>query len=137
MATLQIGVNDWVQGVHAERFRASLAALLDEIPRHLSDRRRLMVVTIPDFASTPAGVLFTAGRDGTAGIERFNAILAEEARRRGIPVADVFAESKRVREDPSLVAPDGLHPSAKQYAAWVRLILPVVRRRLALRPGAG
>lgn len=132
VATLQIGVNDWVQGVSPRRFRANVATLLDEIPRALGDRRRFVVVTIPDFASTPSGVLYTAGRDGTAGIEGFNAILEGEARRRAIPVADIFAVSKRVRDDPSLVARDGLHPSAKQYAQWEAVIAPVVRRALHL-----
>jgi lysophospholipase L1-like esterase len=127
-ATLQIGVNDWVQGASGREFRASLAALLDEIPRHLTDRRAFAVVTIPDFASTPAGVLFTGGRDATAGIRRFNAIITEEGRRRGILVADVFAVSRRARTDPELVGRDGLHPSPKQYAAWEAAIYPVIRK---------
>jgi lysophospholipase L1-like esterase len=29
-------------------------------------------------------------------------------------------------EDRSLVAKDGLHPSAKEYAEWERIIFPVV-----------
>ena len=130
LATLQIGVNDWVQGVSADRFRANVTKLLDAIPRRLGDRRRFAVVTIPDFASTPAGSLFTGGRNGTAGIARFNSILEAEARRRGIPVADVFPVSRRVRVDPALLAADALHPSGKQYAAWEALIYPVVRERL-------
>jgi lysophospholipase L1-like esterase len=129
-ATLQIGVNDWVRGASAGEFRANLAALLDEIPRHLTDRRAFAVVTIPDFASAPAGVLFTGGRNATAGIRGFNAIIAEESRRRGIPVADVFAISRRARTDPELVGRDGLHPSPEQYEAWEAAIYPVVREVL-------
>ena len=133
LATLQIGVNDWVQGVSGEDFRSNLGKLLDEIPRHLSEPGRLVVVTIPDFASTPAGSLFTGGRDGTAGIERFNSIIREEAERRKIPVADIFATSKRVRVDPELLSADALHPSGKQYELWEAVIFPVVRRAIGAR----
>ena len=31
------------------------------------------------------------------------------------------------RSDPSLVAGDGLHPSATMYAQWVQAILPEAR----------
>ena len=129
-ATLQIGVNDWVSGVSEARFRENLGRLLDEIPRSLARARRLLVVTIPDFASTPSGALFSGGRDATAGIRRFNAVIRAEAARRTIPVADVFEASRRVRVDPGLVAEDGLHPSRRQYAAWVRLIRPAARMLL-------
>lgn len=125
LVTLQIGVNDYVRGASPDGFRANVTELLDRIP---TERAPLVVVTIPDFASTPSGVQYTQGRNGTAGIARFNAILTDEAKRRGIPVADVFDVSKDVRGDPSLVAADGLHPSAKQYAAWEKLIRPVVER---------
>ena len=131
LVTLQIGVNDWVRGVGAGQYRANVAALLDAIVRQVGDPGRVVAVTSPDFATTPAGVTYTNGRDGTAGIEGFNRILADEARRRRIAVADVFTLSKRVRIDPDLVASDGLHPSAKQYAEWVTRIRPVVRRALA------
>ena len=39
-------------------------------------------------------------------------------------VVDIFELSKKVKNDPSLVAEDGLHPSAKEYAEWEKLILP-------------
>jgi acyl-CoA thioesterase I len=131
LATLQIGVNDWVQGADARQFRANFAVLLDEIAGHLSDPRALVVVTIPDLASTPAGTLYTGGRDGSAGIRAFNSIIRAEASMRGIPVADVFRSSRRVRVEPDLVSADGLHPSAKQYAEWERVVYPVVRRVLS------
>jgi lysophospholipase L1-like esterase len=41
-------------------------------------------------------------------------------------VVDVFPASKKMGDDPSLVARDGLHPSAKAYAEWEKIIFPVV-----------
>ncbi len=48
---------------------------------------------------------------------------------RGIPFVDgILAISRDAAADPSLVASDGLHPSAAQYRRWVdERIEPVVR----------
>ncbi|PYK92091.1 MAG: lysophospholipase, partial [Verrucomicrobia bacterium] len=56
------------------------------------------------------------------GILRFNQIVTEEARKRGLEVVDIFPISKKMGQDKSLVAKDGLHPSAKAYAEWEKII---------------
>ena len=129
-ATLLIGVNDWVQGVDATQFRTRVAQLLDAMLKILADKRRLLVVTIPDFSATPKGGTYARGRDISQGLAEFNKIVTEEAVRRDLRVVDIFPMSKKVRDDPSLVAPDGLHPSAKEYARWEETIFPVARELL-------
>ncbi len=124
-ATLLIGVNDWVQGVPAEIFRQRLATILDETLKLLPSPRRLITVTIPDFSATPTGARFGGGRDISKGIAEFNSMIIEESKRRDIAVVDIFTLSQGVRNDPSLIADDGLHPSAKEYALWEAMILPV------------
>ncbi|MGB8353313.1 MAG: SGNH/GDSL hydrolase family protein [Chthoniobacteraceae bacterium] len=130
-ATLQIGVNDWVQGVDAATFQKHLVILLDKMLAVLPDRTRLLVVTIPDFSVTPAGASFGGGRDISAGLAAFNAIILHEAEKRGVKAVDIFGLSRHVRDDPGLVAEDGLHPSAKEYAAWEKLIFPAARKLLS------
>lgn len=49
---------------------------------------------------------------------------------RGVRYVDTFDLSLRAAEDRGLVAGDGLHPSAAQYALWVERIAPVVRELL-------
>jgi lysophospholipase L1-like esterase len=129
--TLQIGVNDWVQGVDAETFRKRFVALVDRMLEVLPNKDRLLVVTIPDFGVTPTGPRYARGRNISNGILSFNKIIAEEARNRGLRVVDVFPLSKKMGNDRSLVAVDGLHPSAKEYAEWERIIFPVVFELLA------
>ena len=125
-ATLQIGVNDWVQGVDAETFRKRFVALVHRMLEVLPNKNRLVVVTIPDFGVTPTGPRYTGGRNISNGILSFNKIIAEEAKNRGLRVVDVFPLSKKMGNDRSLVAVDGLHPSAKEYAEWEKIIFPVV-----------
>jgi acyl-CoA thioesterase I len=129
-ATILLGVNDWVQGVDEETFRKRFRFLLDQMLGVLPSKQRLLVVTIPDFGVTPTGPRYARGRDISAGISRFNQIVNEEAKRRGLPVVDVFPLSKKMAHDLSLVAADGLHPSAKEYAEWEKIILPAALQLL-------
>src|SRR5882724_2497764 len=123
-ATLLIGVTDWVQGVDEATFRNRLSYLLDQMLAVLPDKKRLLVVTIPDFGVTPTGPKYSRGRNIHEGIMHFNQIVTEEARKRGLTVVDIFPLSKKMGKDKSLVAKDGLHPSAKAYAEWEKIIFP-------------
>jgi lysophospholipase L1-like esterase len=123
-ATLQIGVNDWVQGVDEEAFRQRFIFLVEQILAGLRDKDRLLIVTIPDFGVTPSGSHYARGRNISEGLSRFNKIITEEATRHDLRVVDVFPISKQMGEDASLVAADGLHPSAKEYAGWEKIIFP-------------
>ena len=123
-ATLLIGVNDWVQGVDETTFRNRCSYLLDQMLAVLPNKKRLLVVTIPDFGVTPTGPKYSRGRNIHEGIMQFNQIVTEEARKRGLEVVDIFPVSKKMGQDKSLVAKDGLHPSAKEYAEWEKIIFP-------------
>ncbi|MBL4755549.1 MAG: SGNH/GDSL hydrolase family protein [Flavobacteriales bacterium] len=129
-ATLLIGVNDWVQGFSESQFRENLAYIMDEMLKELSSHTQLVIITIPDFGATPAGPKYSKGRDITAGLAAFNAIIAEEAATRKLSVVDIFEVSQGMKDDTDLVGPDGLHPSAKEYALWEELIFPVVKKKL-------
>jgi acyl-CoA thioesterase I len=123
--TLLIGVNDWVQGVDAEKFRKNFTFIVDQMLGVLGDKNRLLIVTIPDFGVTPTGPKYARGRNISEGIASLNKMITEESTKRGLRVVDVFPLSKKMGEDRSLVAADGLHPSAKEYAEWEKIIFPV------------
>jgi acyl-CoA thioesterase I len=123
-ATLHIGVNDWVQGVTAEKFRQNFSLLVDQMRSLLPDKHQLLIITIPDFSVTPEGPKFARGRNISEGIASFNRIIIEEAEKRDLAVVDIFPLSQRMGDDTAFVARDGLHPSAKAYAEWERVIYP-------------
>ncbi len=131
--TFMLGVNDWVQDVEPAVFRANVAELLDAMLQIVPNERRLLVINIPDFSVTPDGPTYARGRDISAGLASFNKVIAEEAKQRGLPLVDIFPLSRRMGEDPSLVAADGLHPSAKAYAEWEELIFPEAQTILEVR----
>jgi lysophospholipase L1-like esterase len=123
-ASILIGVNDWVQGVDETTFRNRFSYLIDQMLAALPNKKKLLVVTIPDFGVTPTGPKYSRGRNIHEGIKQFNQIVTEEAAKRGLKVVDIFPLSKKMGEDKSLVAKDALHPSAKEYAEWEKIIFP-------------
>jgi acyl-CoA thioesterase I len=127
--SLLIGVNDVVQGVPAERFQTNVATILDRLLVDL-EKSRIAVMSMPDYTLTPEGAAYGDPGERRQSIFGFNAILAEAARDRGIAFVNIFDVSRRVRDDPSLVAADGLHPSGAQFRLWVDQIAPVVERLL-------
>lgn len=120
LVTLLIGVNNQYRGRSADEYRTQFAALLQRaIGFAGGDASKVIVVSIPDWGVTP----FAEGRDRAKiarEIDRFNAINREEASRAGAKWVDITPISRR--DDPALVAADGLHPSGKQYTEWVQAI---------------
>jgi len=119
--TLLIGVNDWVRGVDTAMFTQNFIYILNEIEKEISNKKQIVIITIPDFGVTPKGARYIS-----KGIAEFNAIILQEAAKRNLKTVDIFELSKGMKGDASLVAKDGLHPSANEYALWEQIIFPVV-----------
>jgi acyl-CoA thioesterase-1 len=129
-ATLLIGVNDWVRQTDIESYHKNLNYIIDEIQKKLSNKKRLILITIPDFGVTPQGAGYGSGRDISKGILQFNDIIRAEAKKRGLVCVDIFSISRQMKDNKELVAGDGLHPSAKEYAIWENLIFPEAKKLL-------
>ena len=126
VVSVLIGVNDVVQGVPESRYAANVAVILDELLTRLPPDRIICVAT-PDYTVTPSGGSFGDPVQQREGIVGVNAILHEACESRAIHfVPEIFEISRAARDDPSLVADDGLHPSGAQYSRWVDAIAPVV-----------
>lgn len=117
--TLAIGANDLVRGDDEVRYRQNLQRIFKALAA--AQVRRVFVLPQPDWSKSPVARSF--GEPGAihARIEAYNTILREEATRAHATWLDVFPlfEQQATR---GLVAPDGLHPSAKAYAAWAEVL---------------
>ena len=122
-----VGVNDVVQGVPPDTYRANAVHVLDAL-LGLLPANRLVTVATPDYTVTPQGASYGEPAVQAAAIRAFNAVLRELATDRGIAFVDIHDLSLRAADERSLVADDGLHPSGAQYALWVERIGPVVAR---------
>jgi lysophospholipase L1-like esterase len=129
LVSLLIGVNDVVRNAEVEAYRTNLRSILSDLAGRLPPDR-ILLVTTPDYTLTPQGGEFgDPGRQSTR-IHAFNDVLVSEAASMAMLVVDISPVADLVPDDPSLVAEDGLHPSAKQYSAWVELIAPRLRKLL-------
>jgi lysophospholipase L1-like esterase len=129
MVTLLIGVNDQYQGLTPDHYHANFVTLLHTAINFAGgDSTRVFVLSIPDYGVTP----FAQGQDNIIGpqIDQFNAINKAESLKAGVNYLDITPISRQAATDTSLIAPDGLHPSAKMYTLWVQLLGPMVEKRL-------
>jgi len=122
-----IGVNDVVQGVAPAAYEANVGLILQALLARLP-ATRIVTVAIPDYTVTPVGLDFGDPRRQHHRIVAANATMARRSGEGGIAYVDTFDLSLRAADDRTLVADDGLHPSAAQYALWVERIVPVVAR---------
>jgi lysophospholipase L1-like esterase len=129
LVTLQIGVNNQYRGRTADDYRDQFAGLLARaIMLAGGHAARVVVVSIPDWGVTRFAL--EQGRDRAriaAELDAYNAIARDESHRVGARFVDITGIS---RAHPDLIADDGLHPSAAQYALWAEAIEPIVRAAL-------
>jgi len=126
LVSVLIGVNNQYRGYDINEYRDQFNFLLSRsIEYAAGDADRVMVLSIPDWGVTP----FASGRDQeqiAKDIDNFNRVNREESEKAGVHYVDITAVSREAVHDPSLIAPDGLHPSGKMYSEWAELVLPTV-----------
>jgi len=130
LVSLLIGVNNQYRGRDADDYRAEFKRMRDRAIA-LADGRaaRVLVLSIPDWGVTPFA--HGSGRDVTRiarELDVYNAIARDETLGEGAHWVDITGIS---RQHPALLAEDGLHPSAAQYALWTEAALPIAYAMLA------
>jgi lysophospholipase L1-like esterase len=124
LVSLLIGVNNQYRREDVEVYRAEFRALLARAIEFADgEAARVIVLSIPDWGVTP----FAEGQDRArigSEIDRFNKVNREETEQAGARYVDITPLSRQAARDPTLIARDGLHPSAKMYAGWAELTLP-------------
>ena len=128
LVTLLIGVNEQYRGFSIDGYRRRFADLLQKaVDLSGGQSTRVVVLSIPDWGVTP----FAGGRDMAIvarQIDEFNRANQQEALKAGVHYVDVTAISRLAANQPGLLAPDHLHPSAAMYALWIEKLLPIAER---------
>lgn len=129
LVSILIGVNNQYQGRSVEQFRAEYIDLLNRAIGYAGgDKDRVIVLSIPDYGATPFGASNSAAI-GMA-IDEFNQEKKEVTDSMGVRFFDITPISRQAKDDNTLVAGDGLHPSGKMYKMWVDLIYSEVKAKL-------
>jgi lysophospholipase L1-like esterase len=122
LVTLLIGVNNQYRGYSVANYRLEFEQLLRQaIAFGGSDTAGVRVLSIPDWGVTPF-----AQKEGRVAehlareIDTFNAAAQEISENLDVVFINITPHSRLAATDLSLLASDGLHPSGKMYAEWVK-----------------
>ena len=127
LVTLAIGANDAVRKRSAEDYRQNLKAIFAALRDAGIPATSILVLPQPNWAASPVGQSFGSPTETRAGIEQFNAILAEETKEAGARYLDLWKLFLH-EADLKWFAPDGLHPSARAYTEWAGELFNAISR---------
>ncbi len=130
IVSLLIGVNNQYQGRSLDEYKNEFTELLSRAITYAGNNKdHVFVISIPDYSVTP----FAQGSD-TAEIAKeiddFNAANKIITLNAGVHYIDITPVSRDAKNDPSLIAIDGLHPSGVQYKKWSDLLAPVILKEI-------
>lgn len=122
LVSLLVGVNNQFQGRSISEYEREFEQLLEMAVSYAGgDKRRVIVLSIPDYGFTPFG------RDKQKKISEminaFNDVNRRVTKSREITYIDITDISRRGLVESGLTAEDGLHPSGNMYKLWVEKIL--------------
>lgn len=128
--SLLIGVNNQYRGRDVMVFKMEFEELLKKSIA-LADKKtsHVIVLSIPDYSVTPFAA--SGNPEKTAKeIDVFNNIIKAVAIQYKVQYIDITPGSRNAKEDPSLIAEDGLHPSAKEYKKWAQKLVEIIEQQL-------
>ena len=124
--TLLIGVNNQYRGRDLDNYKHEFRSLLEQaIVFANGNPHHVFVLSIPDWGVTP----FAEGKDREKiareidAYNKANKEITEEYKSYYLYITDSTREAAK---DRSLVAGDGLHPSAKEYSVWAEHLAPLI-----------
>jgi lysophospholipase L1-like esterase len=118
IVTLLIGVNNQYRGRPVDTYKPEFESLLKQAIQFAGGKAdHVIVLSIPDWGVTP----FASGRDRdqiAREIDEYNAANKTISENYKVHYIDITPWTREAATDLSLVASDGLHPSANEYKRW-------------------
>jgi len=126
--TLLIGVNNQYQGRSTEVYKSEFKSLLESAIRYAGNsKEHVYVLSIPDYSVTPFARRLDTSKIAKE-IDLYNLINKTIALQLGVHYLDITPISRESKNDPLLIAADGLHPSAVQYKKWAYLLARMIMK---------
>tara|TARA_R110000751_G_scaffold71421_1_gene144588 strand:+ start:1006 stop:1740 length:735 start_codon:yes stop_codon:yes gene_type:complete len=131
LVTLLIGVNNQYQRVVFSEYKKDFNVLLKTaIQLARGNEKRVIVISIPDYAYTAFGQNNGNQEAISSEIDKFNAFAKEVAMNNGVTYLNITDITRKGISQPKLVATDGLHPSNEAYSQFVDRLFPLAMRIL-------
>jgi lysophospholipase L1-like esterase len=129
LVSLLIGVNNQYRGEDKQDYARQFEELLQQAIRFAGENpSHVFVLSIPDWGITP----FAEGRDRkliAQEIDSFNNIKRMISEKWKVNYIDITAGTRESVADSSLIASDGLHPSAKEYKRWAEKLAAAIQQQ--------
>ncbi len=126
--TLLIGVNNQYRGRDLQNYNTEFTQLLQQaIHFAAGNTQHVFVLSIPDWGATP----FAQDKDGVKialEIDDFNNVAQSITLGANCHFLNITDSTRLNAKDPSFLATDGLHPSAKEYEIWATRLAPFVMK---------
>ena len=122
--SLLIGVNNQFNSRPVNEFNNDLNKLLIKINNLKKKSGSVLIISIPDWGSSPHGVGYDRNEISNE-INTFNNSLKSFANINGLKYVDVTEISRRATNEPNLITDDNLHPSGLMYLEWAKKIFNV------------
>jgi len=130
IVTLLIGVNNQYQGRSLEEYKTQFTELLNLAISYADNNKdHVFILSIPDYSVTPFASKSNIKKIAKE-IDEFNETNKIISLNEGTHYLDITPISRNAKNDPSLIAADGLHPSTKQYFQWDQLLEPLIQNEI-------
>lgn len=128
--TLLIGVNNQYRKLPLEDYKTDFEFLLRKAI-HFSGEKpsHVLVLSIPDWGKTPYAIHKNPDKISTE-IKQFNDVNKKLADQYKVQYIDINARALTSTIDASLLAEDGLHYSAIEYARWAGLVAERIEKMM-------
>lgn len=124
LVSLLIGVNNQYQGLSFDQFKTEFDALLNIAIDLANGKKRVFVVSIPDYGLTPFGA--NNSEQIAEELDMYNNYMETQSNSLEIPFINITEISRDLGNMEGALATDNLHPSGDQYEKWVEEMSPVV-----------
>src|SRR5690606_9525021 len=134
--SLLIGVNNQYRGRPVDDYLGEFQRLLRRAVALAGGRGgRVLVLSIPDWGVTPFAFASSRDRQAIADeLDAYNEAARGLCEAGGVAFVDITRISRDRGGEVDMLADDGLHPSAAQYARWTEAALPVATELLRPQP---
>lgn len=130
LVSLLIGVNNQYRNYDINTYYKEFEDLLKiAIQKAKDNARHVFVISIPDYGVTPFAKHRNTDKIAKE-IDDYNRIASNITQKYAVKYFDITPISRKAKQDLSLIAEDGLHPSGKMYEAWVNLIFDEVKNMI-------
>ena len=128
--SLLIGVNNQYRALDVMQFKMDLENLLTKAISLANNKtERVIILSIPDYSITPFALTKEPEKIAKE-IDVFNSIIKVLSIQYKVHYIDITTGSRKAKDDATLIAADGLHPSAKLYKKWADKLSAFIAKQI-------